>query len=209
MKAAAIVPFAAVSGTAANSAVSVGLIGAGKRGPTVSRLLMQNTAGRITALSDLYDEKIERAKQTIGVENPAVYKDYEELLASDVDAVMISTPAFLHAEHFEKAVQAGKHIYIEKPASPDVAGCKRIMRAADGADRRLNITFGFQRRYGQGLSQSQGRCLIPARSATSASPRSTSSRAKGHATFPAPSKRPSKWTTRSRSGIPGGISRAT
>jgi predicted dehydrogenase len=149
VKAAAIVPFAAVRGTAANSAVSIGLIGSGNRGPNVCRLLVQNTPGRITALSDLYDEKIERAKKTIGVEDPAVYKDYEKLLASDVDAVMISTPAFLHAEHFEKAVQAGKHIYIEKPAAPDVAGCKRIMRAADSADRKLNITFGFQRRYGQ------------------------------------------------------------
>lgn len=149
MQAAAIVPFAAVAGTAANSAVTVGLIGTGKRGPGVSRLLVDNTPGRVTALCDLYDEKIERAKEVIGLENPAVYKDYEKLLASDVDAVMISTPAFLHAEHFEKAVQAGKHIYIEKPASPDVAGCKRIMRAADGADRKINITFGFQRRYGQ------------------------------------------------------------
>ena len=71
------------------------------------------------------------------------------MLASDVDAVIIATPVFLHAEHFEAAVKAGKHIYIEKPASMDVEGCKRIMRAADGADRKLNITFGFQRRYGQ------------------------------------------------------------
>ncbi len=147
--AATAVPFAAVAGSAANSAVSIGLLGTGRRGPTVSRLLVQNTPGRVTALCDLYDEKIERAKKVIGLENPAVYNDYEKLLASDVDAIMISTPAFLHAEHFEMAVQAGKHIYVEKPASPDVAGCKRIMRAADSADRRLNITFGFQRRYGQ------------------------------------------------------------
>ncbi len=146
---AAAMPITATAGSTANSAVSIGLLGTGRRGPTVSRLLTQNTSGRITALCDLYDEKIERAKKVIGLENPAIYKDYEELLASDVDAIMIATPAFLHAEHFEKAVQAGKHIYIEKPASPDVAGCKRIMRAADGADRHLNITFGFQRRYSQ------------------------------------------------------------
>lgn len=144
-----VVPFAAVAGSTANSSVSIGLLGTGGRGPTVSRLLTQNTSGRIAALCDLYDEKIERAKRVINLENPAIYKDYEKLLASDVDAIIIATPAFLHAEHFEKAVQAGKHIYIEKPASPDVAGCKRIMRAADSADRHLNITFGFQRRYSQ------------------------------------------------------------
>ena len=65
-----------------------------------------------------------------------------------MDAVIIATPVFLHAEHFEAAVKAGKHIYIEKPASMDVEGCKRVMRAADAADRKLNISFGFQRRYG-------------------------------------------------------------
>ena len=149
VKAAAIVPFAAVSGTAANSAVTVGLIGAGNRGPRVSRQMVKNTGGRLAAICDLYDDKIKRAKEFIGAPDAKAYTDYEKLLASDVDAVMISTPAFLHAEHFEKAVQAGKHIYIEKPAAPDVAGCKRIMRAADGADRKLNIAFGFQRRYGQ------------------------------------------------------------
>jgi predicted dehydrogenase len=65
-----------------------------------------------------------------------------------VDAVIIATPVFLHPEHFEAAVKSGKHIYIEKPAGADVEGCKRVMRAADGADRKINITFGFQQRYG-------------------------------------------------------------
>ena len=58
-------------------------------------------------------------------------------------------PVFLHVEHFEAALKAGKHIYLEKPASIDVAGCKRIMALADAADRKLNITFGFQRRYAE------------------------------------------------------------
>jgi predicted dehydrogenase len=46
-------------------------------------------------------------------------------------------------------VKSGKHIYFEKPASTDVDGCKRVMPAADSADRKVNIAFGFQRRYGQ------------------------------------------------------------
>jgi predicted dehydrogenase len=64
--------------------------------------------------------------------------------------VIIATPVFLHPEHLEAAIKAHKHIYIEKPAGLDVAGCKRVMQAADSADRSLNITFGFQQRYGQG-----------------------------------------------------------
>jgi myo-inositol 2-dehydrogenase/D-chiro-inositol 1-dehydrogenase len=135
--------------TAANSAITVGVLGTGGRGTYVSTMMAKNTPARIVALCDLFPEKMEKAKQSIGVDNPKLYKDFHEMLASNVDAVIIATPVFLHAEHLEAAIKAGKHIYIEKPASVDVAGCKRIMQAADAADRRLNITFGFQRRYGQ------------------------------------------------------------
>jgi predicted dehydrogenase len=95
------------------------------------------------------DERIQHAAKSIGLKDPRTYKDFRHILASDVDAVIIATPVFLHVEHFEVAAEAGKHIYIEKPASVDVDGCRRIMRAAGSADRKLNITFGFQRRYAQ------------------------------------------------------------
>ena len=91
---------------------------------------------------------IQKAKAAIPAPDAKTYKNYQDLLASDVDAVMIATPVFLHPEHFEAAVKSGKHIYIEKPAGADVAGCKRVMRIADLADRKQNITFGFQQRYG-------------------------------------------------------------
>ncbi len=149
VKAATILPLAMIRGTAANSAVTVGLIGAGSRGTYVTGLVAKNTPARVVAICDVVDGKSEKAATAIGVENPQIYKDYHQLLTSDVNAVIIATPVFLHAEHFEAAVKAGKHIYIEKPASADVEGCKRIMRAADAADRKLHITFGFQRRYGQ------------------------------------------------------------
>jgi myo-inositol 2-dehydrogenase/D-chiro-inositol 1-dehydrogenase len=146
--AAALAPLSAVRGTAANSAVTVGLIGSGNRGAYVASILVKDTDARLVALCDLFDDRIEKAKKTIPAENPKVYKDYRELLESDVDAVIIATPVFLHPEHFEAAVRAKKHIFIEKPAAVDVAGCKRIIHAADSADRSLNISFGFQARYG-------------------------------------------------------------
>jgi predicted dehydrogenase len=147
VKAAAMIPFGAVRGSAANSAVTVGLIGTGNRGTYVATTLAKNTSARVVALCDVVESKIERAKGAIGVENPKVFTDFKKLLESDVDAVIIATPVYLHPEHFEAAVKAGKHIYVEKPAGVDVAGCKRVMRWADSADRKLNITFGFQRRY--------------------------------------------------------------
>ena len=149
LTAAGAIPAAAVRGSAANSAPAVGLFGSGNRGSYVASMLAKNTRARVVALCDLFDQKLKSAQKSIGLENPRLYKDYREMLSSDVDAVIIATPVFLHAEHFEAAVKAGKHIYIEKPAAADVEGCKRIMRAADSADRKLNITFGFQRRYAQ------------------------------------------------------------
>jgi len=149
LKSAAVLSASAVAGTAANSAVKVGLIGSGNRGTYVAGEMAKNTSARIVALCDIFPEKMDQAKSKIGATGAKMYKDLRDLLASDVEAVIIATPVFLHAEHFEAAVKAGKHIYIEKPASVDVQGCKRIIRAADSADRKLNITFGFQRRSGQ------------------------------------------------------------
>jgi len=144
-----------VQATAANSSITVGLIGCGDRGILVARLLKKNSGARLVALCDIFEDRMEHAKQAIPVENPRVYKDYRKLLASDVDAVIIATPVFLHPEHFEAAVEARKHIYIEKPAAADVAGCKRVIKAADLADRRLNIAFGLQARYGPGYRKAK------------------------------------------------------
>jgi len=144
-----------VQATAANSSITVGLIGCGDRGILVARLLKKNSGARLVALCDIFVDRIEHAKQAIPVENPRVYEDYRKLLASDVDAVIIATPVFLHPEHFEAAVEARKHIYIEKPAAADVAGCKRVIKAADLADRRLNIAFGLQARYGPGYRKAK------------------------------------------------------
>jgi len=148
MKSAAIVPFQAIRGTAQNSAIRVGLIGAGSRGSYISGMINKNPDARVTALCDVVPDQIQKAKTRIGAPEAKSFSRLEDLLASDVDAVLIATPVYLHPEHFEAAVKSGKHIYMEKPAALDVAGSKRVMRAADSADRKVNITFGFQQRYG-------------------------------------------------------------
>lgn len=155
VRAAAIVPFAAVRGTAANSSVRVGLLGAGGRGSRLASFVVKTPQAQLVALCDLFDEQIEKAKERIPVKNPRVYKDLHEMLASDIDAVIIATPVFLHPEHLEAAVKAGKHVYLEKPAAVDVAGCKRVMKAADSARPGLNVSVGFQQRYGWTYKQAR------------------------------------------------------
>jgi len=137
-----------VRGTQANSALSVGLIGCGNRGMYVSGIFAKNEFAKIAAVCDIYDDRLEEAaKKYSGAKQ---YKNHQELLArSDIDAVLIATPAFLHPEHFEAAVAARKHIYMEKPAAVNPEGCRRVVAAAKKADKSKRITVDYQQRYGR------------------------------------------------------------
>ena len=95
----AIVKPESVRGSAANSAVSVALLGTGGRGSRVAGYAHANARGRVTALCDLFDDQIENAKRKIEVPNALVYKDFEKLLASDIDAVIIRHAAIRAPAH--------------------------------------------------------------------------------------------------------------
>ncbi len=146
--AALIVPAQAVRGSQANSKISVGLIGCGGRGTYDAKITHADPRARITALCDLYDDRVENATRELKLEKPATYKDFEKLLASDVDAVIIGTPPFEHPRMLEAAVLAKKHVYCEKPMGVDVAGCKRVIATGRKADPKKTISVGFQQRYG-------------------------------------------------------------
>lgn len=144
-----VVPPAVVRGSQANSKVSVGLIGTGNRGSYDGSIVHADPRARITALCDLFDDQIETAKAKIKVENPKVFKQFEQLLADpSIDAVFIATPVFEHPRMLEAAVQARKHIYCEKPAGADYEGCKRVIAAGKRHDPKKCLSFGFQQRYG-------------------------------------------------------------
>ena len=96
VRSAAILPMAAVRGTAANSALRIGLIGAGSRGTGDARTLAKNPDAKVVAICDVFDEQIDKAKASIPAPDAKPYKRHQELLASDVDAVVIATPVFLH-----------------------------------------------------------------------------------------------------------------
>lgn len=144
-----IVPATAVRGTAANSALTVGLVGCGNRGTFLGQTLTEHTQAQLTGLCDISPDAISQARQKIGRTNVTAFPGIEKLLASSVDAVMIATPVYLHPEHFEAAVQSGKHVYQEKPAAPDVEGCLRVQKAAANARADRDLGFGFQRRHSE------------------------------------------------------------
>lgn len=135
-------------GSQANSAVTFGIIGTGGRGTLVGTLMAKAPNTRLTAICDIYPDRIDLAKTRIpGAGQAKVFRNYKDLLATDVDAVLIASPVFLHPEHFEAAAAANKHIYCEKPAGADVAGVKRLMRSAQRIDKSRVVQFGFQQRF--------------------------------------------------------------
>jgi myo-inositol 2-dehydrogenase / D-chiro-inositol 1-dehydrogenase len=150
-----------VRGSARNSAVRMALFGCGGRGTGVAESFTLETEAQYVALGDLFQEQAERAQLTI---NKAAEKKGKAALASgmlfhgpvslaklaasnEIDVIHIATPPYFHPQHFEQAVESGKHVYLEKPTGVDVPGCKRVMKIGERAKPNQSIAVGFQLRH--------------------------------------------------------------
>jgi predicted dehydrogenase len=148
-----------VRGSQANSRINVGLIGCGGRGTYDAKIVHADPRARVTALCDLYDDRIEQAKAALQLQQVDTYKDYTKLLANpSIDAVIIATPPFEHPPMLEAAVAARKNVYCEKPAGVDQEGCRRVIAAGRKADPKKVLSFGYQQRYGPVYLEAYKRC---------------------------------------------------
>lgn len=136
-----------VRGMQNNSALSVGLIGCGRRGTAITGYFAKNEFAKVAGLCDIYEDQLAGAAAKFS--GAKQFRDYKEMLASDVDAVYIAVPVWLHPQVFEDAVKAKKHIFMEKPAGVDPEGCRRVAAAGKIADKSKRITVDFQQRYGK------------------------------------------------------------
>ena len=123
----------------------IGMIGVSGRGGLAAH--WHQPAGRsvVVAGADVNDKHLESFKARYG---PDVFitRDYREMLARrDVDAVAVTSPDFCHEEHAVAALEAGKHVFCEKPLAITTAGCDRILRAWKASGKRLMV--GFNMRY--------------------------------------------------------------
>jgi myo-inositol 2-dehydrogenase / D-chiro-inositol 1-dehydrogenase len=144
-----LVPPATAFGTQANSAVELGMIGAGGRGNWVGNFFVEQAGGRFTALADAFVDRLETAGAKFGVPPNRRYRGleaYKELLASKLDGVVIETPAYFHPEHAAAAVAAGKHVFIAKPVAVDVPGCRSIIESGERAKGKVTFLVDFQTR---------------------------------------------------------------
>jgi predicted dehydrogenase len=156
-----------VRGTAANSAARLGLLGCGNRGTHDATSMTSVSDARIVALADLFEDRLQKAKSTFdnmaqskgypGIDSAQMYrgpKAYEQLANSkEIDGVIIATPSYFHPTHLEAAVEAGKHVYCEKPCGIDIPGTRRVLEAGKKVNGRFSLAIGLELSYATSFAE--------------------------------------------------------
>ncbi len=124
--------------------IGVAVIGLGRIGRVHAEIFMAHVENaRLVAVADVVEELARSVGERFGVK---WYRDYDALLKDpEVDAVVICTPTFLHAEMIVKAAEAGKHIFCEKPMTVTSDEAKRVISAVERAGVKLMV--GYMRRF--------------------------------------------------------------
>jgi predicted dehydrogenase len=155
--------------------LKAGLIGCGGRGTgAVGQFLQGNDEVEVTALADVFEDKLLKCLDTLRQEPrfaaiaskvnvPAEtrfvgFDAYQKMVASDVDIVLLCTPPGYRPMHFEAAVNAGKHVFAEKPVGTDATGVRRFMAAAlKATDKNLTVVSGAQNRSNRTIRETRAK----------------------------------------------------
>ena len=149
--------------------IRVGLIGCGGRGSGAADNCVKAADGvKIVAMADLFRDRLESSRShlmglgdsfDVPEERCFVGFDaYQQLLACDVDLVILATPPGFRPMHFEAAIEAGKHVFMEKPVATDAPGIRKVLAAARKAkEKNLAVVAGTQRRHQKGYIETMER----------------------------------------------------
>jgi predicted dehydrogenase len=125
------------------------VIGVGNRGTALLRALLELPGTPIVAVCDPEPKHRQRGQGIIEKargQRPEAYDDPRRVLdRTDIDAVVVAIPCDAHEAVYRDAITASKHLYAEKPLALTLAGCDRLIAAADKAPN-LAVHVGFQRR---------------------------------------------------------------
>ncbi len=168
--AAAAAPMLSVPGVhiGGTDEVKVGLIGCGGRGSGAANQAI-HTKGpvRLVAMADAFQDRLQgslaglreategddatRGRVDVGGDQQFVGVDaWRKVLDSNVDVVILATPPHFRPAMFEAAVQAGKHVFLEKPCAVDGPGVRQVLTAAQAArEKKLSVVSGLQRHHQQ------------------------------------------------------------
>ena len=153
--------------------LKIGLIGCGKRGTNAvgQALTCSDTPVKLWAVADLFPDRIQ---SSLNLLNTGMKKNYDseelppltdkmdvpperqfvgfdahqKLIDSGVDIVLLASPPGFRPKHLKAAVEAGKHVFMEKPVAVDPAGIRSVLESAELAKQKgLSIVAGTQRRH--------------------------------------------------------------
>ncbi len=123
----------------ANDALHVAMIGVGGRGSFLMNQVFGHQAARITAVCDVNEQHLARAADAVASrqgKKPATVRDFRRVLDDkSIDAVFVATPHHWHAPIAMRALDSGKHVYCEKPASHVFREGRRLIEAAQHSKR--------------------------------------------------------------------------
>ncbi len=141
--------------------IKIGLVGCGGRGTGAATQAMNTSGGevRLMAMGDVFADRLQTAYRSIkSKHNEKVdvpkerqfvgFDAYKQVLESDIDLVILATPPGFRPLHVEAAVNAGKHVFMEKPVATDAPGVRRVLSATEVAKtKNLALAVGLQRRH--------------------------------------------------------------
>lgn len=140
--------------------LKVGLIGCGGRGTgAANQALNADSNVELVAVGDVFEDKMNQSLQILNqIHSDKVnvpeerqflgFDAYQKVLDSGVDVVILATPPTFRPQHLEASVNAGAHIFCEKPVAVDAHGYHRVIDAAKLAEQKnLNLVSGFCWRY--------------------------------------------------------------
>lgn len=124
---------------------------------------MASTNVQVVALADVFADRLNSCREQLGRLNISIanercfvgFEAYKQLLAvPEVNYVILAQPPHFRPSHLKAAIEAGKHVFMEKPAAVDGPGVKLVMEAGELArQKKLGIVAGTQRRHLRSYSQ--------------------------------------------------------
>ncbi len=147
--------------------IKVGLIGCGGRGTGAGIVdCAQSSKGiELVAMGDLFQDHLDAAAgeirtnlQARGLPADEIFKvtpetmftgfdAYRKVIACDVDMVILTTPPYFRPEHLRAAVEAGRHVFMEKPVAVDPGGVRSVLQSSETARQKgLTLVAGTQSR---------------------------------------------------------------
>ena len=160
---------------AGEETIKVGLIGCGGRGSGAAVNAMRADKNvKLTVMADLFEDQLQKSRRNLETsaksesmpEKFAVDDDhcftgfdaYKQVMASDVDVVILATTPHFRPAHLAAAIEAGKHVFCEKPVAVDVPGVRRVLDTVRLAqEKKLSIVSGLCWRYDNGVRETVSR----------------------------------------------------